>query len=141
MISVSVSGLEGLRTLIFYLDKSVFTNFCIEAIQDELTELMYEVDRDPEIPREYKDSLILFSNVQEGQVYLIAYSPGRTKWRRFGRHMVYEKYRCPIHKYFGGELTPEYTGLDYLSLKFKERKNDIITNIKNKILEYVRSAV
>jgi len=138
MITVNIDGMADFSNLLLYFDRSVFNNFVNATILDELTTIMYRIKQDEGIPKEYKDSLVLWSSVEEGKVYLTAYVPSKMKWKKFGRHMVSERYRCPIHKYFGGELTPEYTGPDYIKQKFEEDKPRIINNIKSKILSYLR---
>lgn len=82
--------------LLIYFNKEALSNFVNSTILDELSTLMYRVQQDSEIPREYKDSLILWSSTEEGRVYLTAYIPEKMKWKRFGRSMVSERYRCPL---------------------------------------------
>ena len=138
MIEVNVKGLEQLIKVVNWLDPEILKRSMLEIIIDELTTFMYKIEHDENIPEEYRKSLVLFTMEQEGKVMMMAYAPGKTKWKRKGRYMVWKRYRCPIRKYFGGELTPAYSGPEYLKMKWEEQKDQIVKKITSRIVSEIK---
>jgi len=142
LITISVEGIDKLLKILEGLKPwKIRINVSIPIIEKELDRFIQIIRQDPNIPREYKDALISWSNKAIGEVYLAIYIPDKLKYKKFGHYMVWRNYRCPIRKYWGGELSPAYTGPNYLMQLWNQHKTNIIKNIKDKIIEYIRSTI
>jgi len=142
LITIQVSGIEKLLSIVEGLRPGkIRIDIVIPIIERELDKFIQIIRQDPNIPKEYKDAIITWTNKAIGEVYLAVYIPEKLKWKKFGPYMVWKKYKCPIRKYWGGELTLKYTGPDYLMELWREHKANIIKNIKDEILSYVRSII
>lgn len=142
MIRIEVSGLERYFKILHWLDpETIRIDVSIRIIEDEVDKIIQMIRQDPNIPKEYKDALITWSSESTGEVFLAVYWPEKYKMKKFGRYIVWRKYRCPIRKYWGGELTPAYTGPDYLMELWNRIKGQVIKNIKERILNYIRTGL
>ena len=67
----------------------------------------------------------------EGEQIIIQTSDGHIQ-------MPIVTHNCPKRKYYGGELSPQYSGPSYLKEKWNSYKNTFINNIKSRIIEMIR---
>jgi len=139
MLIITVSGLVNLAFLSVRIDKDVLRSEVSEIIAEELDILIKRIRQDPKIPQDYKDALFLSVSPGTGYVFFGVFLPSKMKWLRFGL-LKYKEYTCPIRKYYGGEISPEYEGLDYIKKYWEEEKANILKNIKDRVAEYIRNS-
>lgn len=144
MIEVNIEGFEQLGNLVDF-DKAKFGNAAIRAIEYELSWLIDVIRNDPNIPDTYKNSLMMVlvskaAGVDRG-VTLIAYAPSKNNYKRFGNRLKWGNYICPIRKYFGGELAPEYNGPEYIRQLWILNKDKIVNNIKSRLMNVLLGSV
>lgn len=139
MIEIEVTGLGKLGAIKHFLNIDEFQNMVTNIVYYEVWLLAEKIRNDPEIPQDYKDAMFISPNKETGKVTLAVFIPSKMKWARWGRVVEWEGYKCPIRKYYGGELTPEYSGPDYIKQKFATEKPKMISNIKAGIVNKIKS--
>jgi len=150
MITIDVAGLEKLAELIQNMSGNRFGarigNISIPdilaLIQDELYEFAKLLYLDPSVPREYSSSITCVFDKEANSVYLVAW--GAERWKKkaeLGDAMAWRIYKCPKRGYFGGELSKEYTGPEYLVEKWREYRPIFINNIKMRLVQFLRGDV
>jgi hypothetical protein len=136
-ISCNVNGLDSLANLIGKLNVNA-KEIIPEVIVEELWKFAELVYSDPDVPDEYKESLSLSVVPNLDTVVLYAYSPDKWKYKDFGNRLEWAIYRCPRRKYFGGKLSREYNGPDYLQEKWSSYKATFISNVKQRVVQSLR---
>uniref|UniRef100_A0A6H1ZK88 Uncharacterized protein n=1 Tax=viral metagenome TaxID=1070528 RepID=A0A6H1ZK88_9ZZZZ len=140
MLIINVKGLVDLSLFAVYIDKDIIKNAVCEIIASELDIIIKKIRHDPKIPQEYKDALFLSVSPGTGYVFIGVFLPTEMKWVRFGV-LQYKEYTCTVRQYYGGALTPAYSGLDYIKQIWEEEKASILKNIKDRTAEYIRTSV
>ena len=139
MISISIEGIEDLLNLIQSLESRTITDNILDIIEDELWIFAQIIHSDNTIPDEYRNALGTKVIRELDTVVLMAVpSEERLKYIKFGTRLEWAAYKCPKRKYYGGELSPEYSGPSYLKEKWNSYKNTFINNIKSRIIEMIR---
>lgn len=138
MIIINIEGFEDLIKFQSIFDIETFKTRLLDLIEGEFTRLYWIIQNDPNIPEDYKMAVFIYRNDESGYVGIGVFIKGKMKWLRFGKVLKYERYKCPVRKYFGGELVPAYTGPDYLKQLWEKEKDKIISNIRNWIINYFK---
>ena len=141
MIQITVDGLEKLDSLIVQLDKQQFIAAISNIIGNELDILYKKIEMDPDIPDTYKKAMFISVNTSTGMAMLSVFIKEEYQWIKWGKLLSWQNYKCPIRKYAGGELAPEYTGPSYIKDLFEKEKVNIKNNIRAKTVTYIRSVI
>jgi hypothetical protein len=143
MITVNISGMEDLYSLIEALDPDAVLEDILDIIDDELMQYAIQLKLDPEIPEEYSNALTSVIIEEMNTVVLLAYFPEEWKKKvedkRFGTRMEWAIYNCTRRHYFGGKIAKEWTGPNWLRLKWDSYKDKFIMNVRSRIIEMIRS--
>jgi hypothetical protein len=140
-IEVSITGYEKLGIISLNFNPAMFKAVVTGIVSQELMLIAESIQQDPNIPVEYKKAIFVSVNESTGKVSLGVFVPGEMKWKRWGKVMEWQNYICPIRKYYGGELAPEYNGPSYVKEKFKQMAPQVKSNIRNRVISYIKSGV
>lgn len=109
-----------------------------ELIIDELWNFAETIHNDPDVPAEFKEALSLTVIPHTDEIILWIYSPDKFAHKDFGSRREWMLYNCPKRKYYGGKLSAEYNGPDYLRDKWTTYKATFINNIRQRIINSIR---
>ena len=139
MISISIEGIEDLFNLIQSLESTTITDSILDIIEDELWIFAQIIHSDSTIPAEYRNALATKVIKELDTVVLMAIpSEERLKYIKFGTRLEWAIYKCKKRRYYGGELSLQYSGPSYLKEKWNSYKNTFINNVKSRIIEMIR---
>lgn len=138
MISIEVTGLENLIVLTKRISSEDIKELLFGIIDDEFYTFSRILRMDPLIPLEYSRSLSSAIVRELDTIALLAWGSKRWDYRKFGSRLEWGIYMCPKRKYFGGELSPEYSGPDYLKERWEKYRSTFITNVKDRIITVIR---
>lgn len=138
-VDINIEGYESLSSIISFMNPNSFRQTMINIVTEELNTFAIMLKQDPSIPEEYRNSLTVTVIPEMDTVVLLAFGRKRWRWKRFSSRLNWKIYVCTIHRYVGGELSPEYTGPDYLKERWKYYKPIFLNKVNNRIKEYIRN--
>ena len=137
MIVITVEGIEKLLPILQKLRPENIRSFILDCVERELDRLYNIIQNEPDIPPDYQYAVFTWRNDDAGTAGIGVFIMGEMQYARFGRVVIYKEYRCPVRKYYGGAITPAWTGPDYLKMIWEREKDTVINNIKSSILSYL----
>ena len=135
-IATKVSGIDKLVKLSNRLAmfKIKFLGICA----DELLEFEKVIKADNDIPEDYKRLLFVAYDIEENIAAITIEVPERFKWERFGNRREWAIYHCPRRGYAGGKVVKEWTGPDFIKIKWATYKPIFMSKVKSRMNEATR---
>jgi hypothetical protein len=148
IIDCNIIGLESLYKLIDRFNNNIIT--IVDILADEAEIFLESIRADPNVPPEYANSLSMIEVPNDNKIILFTEKTEErwlmerikrdadTNQLRFGTKVEWSLYICPKRKYYGGKLTLQYNGPDYIKEKWNAYKDTFISKVKQRIIEALR---